>query len=391
MQLLRDFVRALILSGDIIFRFMISANVNIRKNSLKQIDYCFIKTDLLGDVFVWMRTFKYFDFSDNSVLVVVREGHKDLLSRYLPSNIEILEINTINFKSNLFERFKVFNKLSKYNPSKVLNARVSRSLVEDDALCLFFSLSRRFGSNRLNKTQSALLARINSFRYSQIIELGSLTSEMDANSYMFEVFTQKKQCKPIELKVNWKLTPSKSRQILIFPFASDSLREWGLKNYLELATYISNIREKVLLVVPAQDLPRLISFLDEHPNYASLSSVVVTPSAVEMAELIRDSQFVICNDSGPAHLANFLGTPRIAIIGGGHKERYYPMHLCSPDSVEVFKPLECFNCDWKCSFPITDGRFPCLNMVTYPEVQTQVAFFLGRLSSSKAVSRHGDF
>lgn len=67
----------------------------------------------------------------------------------------------------------------------------------------------------------------------------------------------------------------------------------------------------------------------------------------QTAAIIRRCRIGIGADTGTAHIACAVGTPHVVLLWGGHFGRFFPY---SPLTSVVCLPLECYGCNWQCSF-----------------------------------------
>ena len=101
--------------------------------------------------------------------------------------------------------------------------------------------------------------------------------------------------------------------ILLFPFCSPHLVEKKWPFFNELITTISNnfIDKYKILVAPGPNE------INEAKNI-NATSILYKNKAInicQLASLIKDSSFVISNDTGPAHMAAHLGAKGITLFG----------------------------------------------------------------------------
>lgn len=67
----------------------------------------------------------------------------------------------------------------------------------------------------------------------------------------------------------------------------------------------------------------------------------------QTAAIIRRCRIGIGADTGTAHIASAVGTPHVVLLWGGHFGRFFPY---SPLTSVVCLPLECYGCNWQCSY-----------------------------------------
>jgi len=116
--------------------------------------------------------------------------------------------------------------------------------------------------------------------------------------------------------------------LAIHPYTSDSLKQWPLERFMELAQRIAReIKVKVVLVGRAEGqgqspFPRLRSGLPAVagtvPSSIDMGEGIVNlvnkTSLVELAQILRQCRLLVSCDSGPMHLAASVGTPVIALF-----------------------------------------------------------------------------
>jgi lipopolysaccharide heptosyltransferase I len=101
---------------------------------------------------------------------------------------------------------------------------------------------------------------------------------------------------------------------LIHPTARWESKKWEPTRFAELADWL--VREKKIPVVfvgskgEKEEVDRIVEKMKQ-PAF----SVAGRTTLPELAELIRQAAFFVCNDSGPMHLAAAVGTPVVALFG----------------------------------------------------------------------------
>ena len=104
----------------------------------------------------------------------------------------------------------------------------------------------------------------------------------------------------------------------IHPGASKAEKRWPLDNFREVSEHLAQV-EGI----------RLIAFADSHGFGAELWSVKgVIPAQVslrQMVALLQQCQLVVCNDSGPMHIAASLGVPTVAIFDARVADGFRPV------------------------------------------------------------------
>jgi heptosyltransferase-2 len=164
-----------------------------------------------------------------------------------------------------------------------------------------------------------------------------------------------------------KLAMPKTRpegEVLIHTGAGQSVRVWPLERYCKLAEYL---RQRGYQVRVACDPDQRNWWLGRG------ETGVATPRTVaELLALIDRAGTFIGNDSGPGHLAAFVGAPTFTFFGPQLPEWFAPLHpasQCLEGKACPFKP-----CSDYCRFSAPQ----CLQNVGIEEVWPQVHEFVRR-------------
>ena len=159
-------------------------------------------------------------------------------------------------------------------------------------------------------------------------------------------------------------SPSADLRVAVHPGASKPQRSWHPERFADVASRLAREHGARLFLLGSEaDRPTLKRMAD-----------IIGPAAIlppagqtlrEMAALLERCHLLICNDSGPMHVAAALRIPVVAIFGPGHPERTAPYtdarlyrvltadYPCSPCRQKFF--LECL--------PAPSGKPYCLEDV----------------------------
>jgi len=100
--------------------------------------------------------------------------------------------------------------------------------------------------------------------------------------------------------------------IVISPFCSNPLKEWPLKNFLELAEKLGkDIRVVVTGSREDQERGSLFNSLKER----GVLNLIGKTSLFQLAGILKYAKVLISNDSGPVHLACCVGIRTIVLFG----------------------------------------------------------------------------
>jgi heptosyltransferase-3 len=154
--------------------------------------------------------------------------------------------------------------------------------------------------------------------------------------------------------------------VAIHCMSNDPLRDWPEIKWRELITRI----------LPATGLPIVevgLQTLVVRPDDTWGQTFCGMLSIMETAEVIRRATLFIGIDSGPAHLANAVGTPGIVLLGDYAGFRFYTPYdggYANGNNADIARadgPVECLSVDTVVELvekrlSITSGSFPSLQV-----------------------------
>ncbi len=132
--------------------------------------------------------------------------------------------------------------------------------------------------------------------------------EVDCNLELVGLIGAKTLDKTLKIKVNDNLFREFINQniVAIHPFTSDSVKQWPVERFKELAQRIKcELGLKVVMVGLSQ------SNLDVGDG---IINVINKTSLLELAALLKRCSLLISCDSGPMHLAAAVGTPVVVLF-----------------------------------------------------------------------------
>lgn len=107
--------------------------------------------------------------------------------------------------------------------------------------------------------------------------------------------------------------PVRHDGVLIHPGSGAERKNWPRDRFVELARRLKTAGCAVRVALGEVELEKWgQSACDE---FSTVATVTHPKSLVELAKLTVESSVVVCNDSGPAHLAGILGLPTLALFG----------------------------------------------------------------------------
>jgi ADP-heptose:LPS heptosyltransferase len=154
---------------------------------------------------------------------------------------------------------------------------------------------------------------------------------------------------------------------VVAPFTSTPLKTWPLDRWRRLVAHL--LREDPtlhLLVIGGPADPR-----GDFPRHDRLTDLCGRVSLPQTVCLLARAGFCLAGDSAPAHLSAAVGTPVLAVLGGGHPGRFFPYSRSHEEGENraLTAPLPCVGCNWVCRYRLFSERpAPCLEAVDEAEV-----------------------
>ncbi len=164
--------------------------------------------------------------------------------------------------------------------------------------------------------------------------------------------------------------------VLISPCSSDrarNFRNWPVERYIEIVQYLEDEKGlKVVVTGGGTDTER-----DYGERIAAMTSAenrVGKTDLKTLLALIDGARFVICPDSGPAHMATTVGTPVVGLYATSNPKRTGP-YLSSativdryPDAARAFLNRDVDTLRWGQRIRHADA----MNFVTIDDVRSRI-------------------
>jgi len=243
------------------------------------------------------------------ITVVVNPYLKEL-AKYIPEADEVLiwepkkhHLREIFSFSSLLRK-KKFDLAVIFNPTKEAHLI---SFLSRIPLRLGYHRKWGFLLNRKIKDEKDQ-GRLHEVEYNlQLVkEIGAYTEDL---SLRIE-FPQEELKKTRDFLNSQALEPK--NYIVISPFCSNPLKEWPLKNFLELAEKLSKgIRVVVTGSSEDQERGNLFNSLKER----GVLNLIGKTSLLQLAGILKYAKLLISNDSGSVHLACCVGVKTVVLFG----------------------------------------------------------------------------
>ncbi len=143
----------------------------------------------------------------------------------------------------------------------------------------------------------------------------------------------------------------------------DDLRRWGTKNYIDLIKKLKERGFEILLIGGNTDKEIEEKILKE----VKCVSAIGKTSLKESAALLKKCDVIICNDSGPMHLAAAVNKKIISIFGPTLPSEKAPLHK---ESKYIWKQVGCNPCYdlWGRHPKVCPYKKDCMNSITVEKI-----------------------
>jgi len=321
----------------------------------------FINTGQIGDLIVSSIILDKIDLLKkkyNKCYFLLRKEYRGLFENM--ESIEFIYWSYRKYKYNLFYRIKFLLMLRKLNLIVTFNLTAARGVTVDE-LSLLSGSKNIYALNSNFRYLTKLFGKKLDQMYIKILA-ENILNEYDKNIEVLKYFGIDYQFNRTSFKkANIENHKNYKYEIAVAPFSSTYNRDWGTEKFKKLISKLADTY-KVLLLGSLDQNKKLEKF--------RMDSVSISAGKLNFKELfgqIENVKLFIGLDSGLSHIALKVGTPFIAIIGGGNFGRFFPYNESSKARY-LYHNMECFGCEWRC---IHKEPY-CLTEITVDEVLKNV-------------------
>jgi len=261
--------------------------------------------------------------------MVMSVGFIHQLSHFFPgAEVSVIAKQGIHELLTFFPRFKhkfIFNK-KEFNGIRGLWG-YGREVKQAENFDLFFCLPDSFSSALMAAATGAnkRIGYKNELR--QILLTNSY--QKPENLHRVEEYIQllplftKQQPKPVDLSLNHSY--GKKDYVVVNVNSEASSRRLTVTKAVEILALLKNsIKQKIILIGAPKEKEFVESVLNQLKYRDNIENLAGKTSLCQLAELLASAQLLLSTDSGPAHLANALGTHTVVLFGAGKESNTAP-------------------------------------------------------------------
>ena len=347
-----------------------------KPKSLEKIS--FIRMDILGDNFIFFPFLLRYKKLFPKALWIVNNRIEKIYSLL---NLKYISINSWKFLWNPLHRLKILKDLLNFQFETVVNLVPHRAQVEGDILLKLLRANKKicYGNDFImyKSFNNSVCSEVIYYNYSNFEKNLPYIHIFKHEKNFFEIFTKQDIENDIrkfyfsafgELKKllkNYNIPLPEKNYIVILTDAGALHRIYPKRNWQKI---LNKLPKNIKIIQLG-----LKRFQLKHPNLIDLTRKTTLEEAMS---IVMNASLVIGNETGLTHLAYLSGVPTICILGGGHFGRFLPW-LEFDDIVKcVYKPMDCFQCGWRCKYAnLQKGEAPpCISQIPPENVLEAVEY-----------------
>jgi ADP-heptose:LPS heptosyltransferase len=289
---------------------------------------------------------------------------------------EVWRINIRQFERSWTYRWAWIRKLRKAGFSIAIQPTYSRAILGGDSIVRATGAPVRIGSRGDLSNIPSWLKKMADKWYTQLIQAApSQLMELRRNAEFmrgmgFDTYNARVGRIPRSKPYGRYQDIEGKRYAVLFPGASWSGRQWPVENFIEIGQRL--VKRGIYIAVAGGKADYALSRALVDKLAPNVCDLVGKTSLPQLAELMRQAEVVITNETSAVHIAAAVQTPSICLVGGGHYGRFVPYDVDqdnSPMPTTVTYKLPCFGCNWRCRYPVLpEAAVKCVEKIGVDEV-----------------------
>ena len=343
-----------------------------------------VRTDVIGDFTLWLDAARELRelYTEQKITLVCNEIYVEL-ARTQPYFNAVIPLNRRKFIIRPFYRLQFLARIRRSNYRIAIHPVFSREFLYGDSIVRLSGAFERLASRGDYSNIRKLEKRISDKWYTRLLPADSRPlMELIRNAEFLRALGRSDFKADISrLHYDRSITvdslindiEAAEEYYILFPGAGADTRRWPLESFARLANLLSETYKIPGIICGARGDTKLALELIQLANPGiRLYDLTGKTSLTELAALIANARINIANETGAVHIAAATGAPCLCILGGGHFGRFLPYQTERESSAPLPEilhlDLDCFNCNWRCIYPVEVGRpYACVEKI---EVET---------------------
>jgi ADP-heptose:LPS heptosyltransferase len=330
-----------------------------------------IRLDAIGDFILWLDSAKeYRQIYPNQTIILLANAAWADLARYLPYWDEVWSVNSGDFRSSLLYRWAMLRKIRRANFEIAIQPTYSRAVFYGDSMIRASNAIHRIGSVGDSTNMPLSDKAIGDKWYTRLISANPKPlMELLRNAEFITNLTKKRFNAEIPiLSSSGPLSRGlqvEGPYVVLFPGASWEGRRWPVQSFAKVAEYLS-LKYSLNIVLCGSGSDRILCQEINDLVTVGCLNIAGKTNLLELAEIIRNAELLIANETSAIHIAAAVSTPALCILGGGHYGRFlpYPEPIIGIKPTPLMNKMDCYECNWQCSRGYGGfGPTPCIESI----------------------------
>lgn len=318
-----------------------------------------IKLDAIGDFLIWLDSASYYPrlFEGQKITLICNKACEEIAkqTKYFD---EVIAIENKRFETEYQYRKQVLEMLGQRSFQILLQPAFSRTIDMDLLACSIPAAEKiafTADESRINLSRFLAFPKtkkiLDSFYDKRIPATQECMMEAKRNAEFIRGLGG--NCKAgfsqlPRLEATHELIPH-NKYVVIFPGASSDKKMWSASNFAYVISYIAEHYAHEIIVCGSKSESRLyediVNALQKKEIEKRIQNYCGKTSLVELAEIVRNADLVISNDTSGIHYAAAVNTTGICLFGDFAYGRFLPYDL---EKEEEHNPIMICHADMPC-------------------------------------------
>jgi len=300
---------------------------------------------------------------------------------------EVITVNPGRLKKSLGYRYRVMRQIRRLRCGVAINPLYSRSVFGCDDVVRTCGARERVGWDGDCNNISPLMKFFTDRWYTRLIPHdGPDVRDLELNAEFASCITGSPGISEIPyLQSENSLLPeilSAAPYYVFCPGAAQSGRQWGSKNFSELASRIHRETGWTGVICGSAVDTRAAQQIQKE-TLAPLIDWTGRSTLQQLAAILNASKLLVANETGAVHMAAAVRTRAVCVLGGGHFGRFLPygprIQPIESLPVTVSSHMPCFGCMWYCIYELQENApYPCISGISVDAIWEEVLNTIAR-------------
>lgn len=289
-----------------------------------------IKTNVIGDYFFFRNFFEIIKkdkkYQDYQIDVIGNILWKPIFEKYDSKFIDnVYWLDIYKFSTNIFYRRNIIKNLPSFEYDIILNPVISRIFVVDDLLVRKLNSKNKIGLNPFLHNIKKWEVWFGNKFYSKLIDVGGVYFDFYISKIFIRNSLQINTDNFLMSLTETTILKKDEKFIILVPGAGDKRRQWNPDNFAKVANYIltnSNLIIKISGSLSEKHIgDSIIHSIKEKGRIQNLAGNL---PLTDLIILIKNSEFILTNDSSSVPIAVSLNKRCICVSNGKNFARFNP-------------------------------------------------------------------